>query len=87
MERLRGRVALATGAASDIGSAIAVRLAAEGAAVLVTDVKDEVNKRRRQKHRRKRRESNVSRMHALPVEAFVPTTSHARQSVKAGAAT
>jgi NAD(P)-dependent dehydrogenase (short-subunit alcohol dehydrogenase family) len=41
MERLDGRVALATGAASGIGHAIAIRLAQEGAAVVVTDIQDE----------------------------------------------
>ncbi|MFI6423934.1 SDR family NAD(P)-dependent oxidoreductase [Promicromonospora sp. NPDC050880] len=41
MGRLDGRVAVVTGGASGIGRAIALRLAAEGAAVLVTDVQDD----------------------------------------------
>ena len=45
--RFAGRTAVVTGAAGGIGAAVAVRLAAEGAAVVLTDVRpaDEVAKR------------------------------------------
>jgi NAD(P)-dependent dehydrogenase (short-subunit alcohol dehydrogenase family) len=41
MNRLEGRVALITGAASGIGRTTAERLAREGAAVVITDIQDE----------------------------------------------
>jgi NAD(P)-dependent dehydrogenase (short-subunit alcohol dehydrogenase family) len=40
MSRLEGRVALVTGAAGGIGAAIATAMAAEGARVVIADVKD-----------------------------------------------
>ena len=40
-QRLRGKVALITGAASGMGEAQARLFAAEGAAVCVTDIQDE----------------------------------------------
>jgi NAD(P)-dependent dehydrogenase (short-subunit alcohol dehydrogenase family) len=43
--RLSGRVALVTGAASGIGAATAARLAAEGAAVLLTDIQDDAGEK------------------------------------------
>src|SRR5215218_3878375 len=41
MERLRGKRAIVTGAGSGIGRAIALRLAEEGARVLISDVDEE----------------------------------------------
>ena len=40
--RLFGKVALVTGAASDIGKGIAERLAADGAAVVIADFNEEL---------------------------------------------
>lgn len=45
MERLHDRTALVTGGASGIGRATALRFAAEGAAVLVTDVQDDAGEK------------------------------------------
>jgi NAD(P)-dependent dehydrogenase (short-subunit alcohol dehydrogenase family) len=41
MERLRGKRAIVTGAGSGIGRAIALRLAEEGASVVISDVDEE----------------------------------------------
>lgn len=45
MNRLEGRVALVTGAASGIGKATAFRLADEGAAIVVTDIADDAGEK------------------------------------------
>ena len=49
---MAGRVVVITGAAHGIGAATARRLAAEGAAVVVTDVDDTAGKAVADRHRR-----------------------------------
>ena len=44
MDRVKGKVALVTGGASGIGRASALRLAEEGAQVVVTDIQDDQGK-------------------------------------------
>jgi NAD(P)-dependent dehydrogenase (short-subunit alcohol dehydrogenase family) len=44
MERLKGKVALITGAASGLGRACAERFAQEGARVVVADIQEEAGK-------------------------------------------
>jgi NAD(P)-dependent dehydrogenase (short-subunit alcohol dehydrogenase family) len=44
MDRVKGKIALVTGAASGIGRACALLLAAEGAAVVATDVQDDAGR-------------------------------------------
>ena len=44
MDRLAGRTAIVTGAASGIGKATAQRLASEGANVVITDINDDLGK-------------------------------------------
>ena len=43
-QRLKGRVAVVTGAAQGIGFGIASRLAAEGAILVIADIKDKAAK-------------------------------------------
>jgi NAD(P)-dependent dehydrogenase (short-subunit alcohol dehydrogenase family) len=44
MERMNGKVALVTGAARGIGEAIAAAMVAEGASVLLTDIRDDAGR-------------------------------------------
>ena len=45
MDRLTGRTAIVTGAASGIGKATVQRLASEGANVVITDINDDAARR------------------------------------------
>ena len=45
IERLKGQVAIVTGASSGFGSAIALKFAAEGAKVVCSDIKREANQK------------------------------------------
>jgi 3-oxoacyl-[acyl-carrier protein] reductase len=77
--RLKGKVAIVTGAGSGIGKALATRLAQDGAAVVIADLKSFDTRRRRD------RESD-RRAHARPAgRRFSPKRrrAHGRRDVKA----
>ena len=69
MERLKGRVAVVTGGATGIGSAIAARLAADGAKVVVADLQKASNGALNLQVDVSR-EADVARMAAETVQAF-----------------